>query len=103
MKTKPTIVVCTGYYLPGYKSGGPVKSIENIVESLHSDFRFRLLTADRDLGDSSPYPELKKNEWKEVGNAEVKYLGPEQRTAPLIWSEMLSLCRVLSAGPTESV
>lgn len=88
MKTKPTIVVCTGYYLPGYKSGGPVKSIENIVESLHSDFRFRLLTADRDLGDSSPYPELKKNEWKEVGNAEVKYLGPKQRTAPLIWSEI---------------
>lgn len=88
MKNKPTIVVCTGYYLPGYKSGGPVKSIENIVENLHSDFHFRILAADRDLGDSAPYAELKKDTWHQVGKAEVKYLAPDQRSLTSIWREV---------------
>jgi len=30
-KTKPTILVFSRYYLPGYKAGGPIQSIANTL------------------------------------------------------------------------
>lgn len=88
MKKRPTILVMTGYYLPGYKAGGPVKSVANIVENLHADFNFTILAADRDLGDNTPYPGVETNVWRKVGNAVVKYLEPNRRGIASIWREI---------------
>ncbi|MGA2262522.1 MAG: glycosyltransferase family 4 protein [Acidobacteriota bacterium] len=73
---KPTILVFTGHYLPGYKAGGILRSVENAVNHLHGDFQFRIVTRDRDLGDEEPYPSIKHKEWQTVGNASVYYLPP---------------------------
>ena len=51
-----TVLVFIGYYLPGYKAGGPVRSIANVVETLGDEFEFRIVTSDRDLLDEVPYP-----------------------------------------------
>ena len=56
MSDKPRILVLTGCYLPGFRGGGPLRTIFNAVNSLHGDFDFHILTADRDLGDAAPYP-----------------------------------------------
>lgn len=71
---KPVILVCISHYLPGYKSGGPLRSIVNLIENLSDDFDFRIITADRDLGDTSPYESVPIGRWTEVGGAQVFYL-----------------------------
>jgi len=70
------ILVPMDYYLPGNKAGGPVRSLANLIAALGDEFAFRILTRDRDLGDSMAYPNLGGQGWKPVGKAEVLYLSP---------------------------
>ena len=74
-----TILVFVNRYLPGYKSGGPIRSVANIVERMGKKNLFYIVTSDRDSGDTEPYNDIKKGEWNKVGNARVRYLGPEEQ------------------------
>jgi glycosyltransferase involved in cell wall biosynthesis len=65
--------VCVGSYLPGYRSGGPIRSISNIVSHLEGMFEFYVVTRDRDASDVQCYPGVVPNEWCTVGNARVLY------------------------------
>lgn len=68
------IVIFTAYFLPGYKGGGPIKSIKNIVETLGSRCNIFIITNDRDLGDKETYNNIKVNEWNEKFNCKVLYI-----------------------------
>ena len=75
-RRRPVVLVFAVFYLPGYKGGGSIRSIANLVEALKDEFDFRIVTADRDLGDCSPYPGIQVNAWQEVAGARVFYLAP---------------------------
>jgi glycosyltransferase involved in cell wall biosynthesis len=79
-KQKKTILTFTAQYLPGYKGGGPIRSIANIVDHLNPLFNFKIITMDRDLGDEKPYDNIKINAWNKIGKAEVFYLAPNKTT-----------------------
>ncbi len=79
MSLCPQILVVTDYYLPGYKAGGPIRSIANMVERLGDEFQFNILTADRDLDDTNPYPHIESGVWHAVGKAQVLYLSPSEK------------------------
>jgi glycosyltransferase involved in cell wall biosynthesis len=70
---KPVILTFTSFYLPGYLGGGPIRTIANMVERLGDDFDFRIVTTDRDAGDSTPYLGVKVDAWNVVGKAQVFY------------------------------
>jgi glycosyltransferase involved in cell wall biosynthesis len=70
------VAVFVGGYLPGYRYGGPVRAIENLVNALCDNFDFRIITLDRDLGDDKAYSSIKVGSWNKVGMAEVFYLPP---------------------------
>ena len=70
---KPIILIFVGCYLPGFRAGGPIRTIANLVESLGDEFDFRIITSDRDLGEKKPYSSVKINEFNEVGKAKVFY------------------------------
>lgn len=80
MQGKLKVLITVGHYLPGYKAGGPLKTITNLVEQLGSEFDFWIVTRDRDLGDDVPYKNIVLNEWQDVGNAKIFYASPEQLT-----------------------
>ena len=69
----PTILTFVGHYLPGYKAGGPIRTIANMVDRMHASYAFRIVTADRDHHDDQPYLGVVADEWSSVGNAEVYY------------------------------
>jgi len=70
------ILIVMGRYLPGYKDGGPVRSIKNLVDRLGTEYEFHILTVDRDHGDTEPYPSIQYETWNQVGNAKVWYVQP---------------------------
>ena len=78
------ILIITGRYLPGYKDGGPVRTIANLVDYLGEEYEFKILTADRDHGDTSEYEGILVNQWNKVGKASVFYVKPNGFTASLI-------------------
>jgi glycosyltransferase involved in cell wall biosynthesis len=78
------VLVMADRYLPGYKSGGPIRSLSNLVARLGDEIDFRVCTRDRDGGDTAPYPGIVAGEWQPVEKARVRYLAPaEQRMSVL--------------------
>jgi glycosyltransferase involved in cell wall biosynthesis len=72
------ILVLITHYLPAYKAGGPLRTVENMVEQLGNPFEFRIVTNDRDWGDHSVLPDVVAGRWTPVGNGETLYLAPSQ-------------------------
>lgn len=77
---KKKILTSVGYYLPGYKAGGPIRTLANMVDQLGDEFEFKIVTADRDFGDTKPYLGIKIDEWNRVGKANVFYMSPKMRS-----------------------
>lgn len=90
----PTILTFVSHYLPGFRAGGPLRSIANTVEALGAEFRFRIVTSDRDSGDGRGYPGVEPGVWNRVGGAEVLYLPPERRT-------LRAIARVMTRTPHD--
>lgn len=76
-----TILALLPHYLPGFKAGGPVRSVENIVEQLGEPFTFKIVTRDRDAGDRVAFPEVTPGHWHQVGKGRAIYLTPSRLRA----------------------
>lgn len=92
-----TIAILAGRYLPGYKDGGPVRTLINLTECLGTKYRFKIITNDRDHGDTQAYNNIKYNQGNKIGNAEVWYLKPGGFTMNAIKAltadaEMIYIC-----------
>jgi len=74
---KPVILVLVRHYVPAYKSGGPVRSIENTINALGHEIEFRVVCMDRDAMDTAPFPSVTVDRWSTVGKAGVFYASPQ--------------------------
>ncbi len=83
MNTKSSILVLTAHYLPQTRSNGPAKSVDGIIQRLYHDFDFRVLTADRDIGDLQPPPDVQVGSWQSVKNGQVYHLPRKKLISPL--------------------
>lgn len=70
---RPVILVFVRYYLPGFRSGGPVRSVSNLVQALARDYDFRIVCLNRDHGESNPYLDVAPGQWTRMGKARVYY------------------------------
>lgn len=82
------LAVCD-HYLPGFKAGGPIRTLANMFEWLGEEFEFFLLTSDRDFKDLHPYPGIKPGVWQDISKGKVMYLTPRHKR---IWG----LCGILN-------
>lgn len=64
------------HFLPGFRSGGPLRSVHNIVAALGGEFSLRIGCLDRDRGDRVPYPGIRTDRPVAVMGAMVRYLKP---------------------------
>ena len=65
-----TLIDC---YVPGFKHGGPIRTIANLVAQMPPEFEFWILTSDRDRGDRAPYVGVPLDGWTQRGHANVYY------------------------------
>jgi len=79
MQHRPRILLFVSHYLPGYKAGGPLRTISNMVEQLGHEFDFWIVTRDRDQGDVGAYENIAVDQWVTVNNAHVYYCSPKQQ------------------------
>ncbi len=77
---KPRVMIFIDWFLPGYKAGGPIRSVANLVETLHHQYAFSIVTTDRDLGDSEPYPGIETETWIEHEHYRVWYASPTHQS-----------------------
>lgn len=92
--SRPVVLVFLNYYLPGYKAGGPVRSIAVLAERLGDEFDFRIVTADRDMGDGKRYSGVVADGWSTLGKARVFYVSPRRRS-------LLGFARLMRETPHD--
>ncbi len=80
LKNKKKILICVDWYTPGYKAGGPIRSVNNMVNAFKRHFEFYILTSAYDLGDTLPYPDIEVNQWNDVDGVFIKYLDKSAMT-----------------------
>lgn len=79
MRGRKKILLFTDWYYPGYKAGGPIQSCRNLVQLMKGDFDFYVFTSDRDLGETNPYPGIKRNKWVNGEGKELVYYAEEKK------------------------
>jgi len=80
------ILTFSDFYLPGYKAGGPIKTIKNLIANTDDKFDFRIVTRDRDSGDKKAYACVKPGHWNSTKNTPVYYCEPGIKTYAQILS-----------------
>ena len=76
---KKKILLCTDWYEPGFKAGGPIRSCVNFVRHMESDYLIDVLTSDRDLDAKAPYPGIQPDCWIAVHENVRIYYGSRER------------------------
>ncbi|WP_369684055.1 glycosyltransferase family 4 protein [Pseudomonas gingeri] len=72
------VLTFLGYYLPGYKAGGPLRTLVNMAAGLSDSVEFWIVTRDRDQDEPKSYPSVSGNTWQRVGDVYVYYMTPDQ-------------------------
>lgn len=66
------------WFAPGFKAGGPIRSCVNFTGNYKDNFELFVLTTDRDLNETQPYPNIEANTWVIYnGNVKVFYASPD--------------------------
>ncbi|MFZ9660864.1 MAG: glycosyltransferase [Chitinophagaceae bacterium] len=73
------LMIMVDWYAPGYKAGGQIRSIKNLVDTLQDTLDIYIVTSDNDLGDTSLYLDMEKNKWLKFHNHHVIYLNEGKR------------------------
>ena len=74
LNQKKKILCFIKYYLPGYKYGGPVRSIANFVKNFGDIYDIYIICSSHDAFDNKPYKGITIEEWNQVGKAKVFYV-----------------------------
>jgi glycosyltransferase involved in cell wall biosynthesis len=80
MHTRKKILVFSDWFLPGYKAGGPIRSLANLVHSL--DIDFWIVTRITDHHSTQPYEGIQRGAWTQHRpNVQVCYVDQKDVTA----------------------
>lgn len=79
---KKNILIFIDWFLPGTRSGGPVRSYANLIAHLGRDFNFYIITRDSDYCSKDVYENVISNTWNTyTSNTHVYYLSKDQINA----------------------
>ena len=74
MKAKKDVLICIDWFLPAYKAGGPIQSVNNMVMHLKNEFNFWIYTSNRDLNETLNLPSQSLNKWIEHDGFNIIYV-----------------------------
>ncbi len=78
---KKKVLIFIDWYLPGYKAGGPIQSVANLVEHLKEEFDFSIVTRNTDYCETTPYSNVRSNDWNILPNGvKVYYFSEDELT-----------------------
>lgn len=70
---RPRVLTFTDYHSPGFRSGGLVRAVSNLIQELSGDVEFHVVTRIHDLGDPTPYPGVTADRWLERPEGRILY------------------------------
>lgn len=86
---KPRVLVFIDWYLPGYKAGGPVRSLANLVDHLRDRIDFHIVTRNTEYTETTPYPGIEPDCWTTLPGGEKVWYASETGTSRKAWKRVL--------------
>jgi glycosyltransferase involved in cell wall biosynthesis len=83
---KKKILIFIDWYLPGYKAGGPIQSVANLVQHFKDEFDFSIVTRDTDYCETTPYTSVKSDEWNKIEGVNIFYISQKNLSRKTIKS-----------------
>ncbi|MBK8339526.1 MAG: glycosyltransferase [Flavobacteriales bacterium] len=87
---KPKVLVFIDWYLPGYKAGGPVRSVANLVDHLRDRIDFHIVTTDTDYTERTPYAGVTPDRWTVLQGGEKVWYASRACISTKVWRELLA-------------
>ena len=84
MKTR--LLVFIDWFEPGYKAGGPVRSLQNMIEYMHDTVDFYIVTSDRDHQSTVAYENIEFDQWIQREKYSVYYISQSKLSVATILS-----------------
>ena len=72
------VLATVPFYFPGFRGGGKPVALRNLIAAMRGEFRFKVMTANHDLGDSRAYRGVRSNQWSAGDDCEAFYLDPHR-------------------------
>jgi len=86
---KPRVLVFIDWYLPGYRAGGPVRSMANLVDHLRDRVSFHIVARNTDYTTSDPYPGTVPDSWTPMPGGERVWYASKKGTTWKAWKRIL--------------
>lgn len=86
---KPQVLVFIGWYSPGYKAGGPVRSLVNLVDHLRDRIDFHIVTSDTDYTETRPYAGIRSDVWITMPGGERIWYASTKGANSATWKRLL--------------
>lgn len=86
---KPKVLVFIDWYTPGYKAGGPVRSLVNMVDHLRDRIDFHIVTSDTEYTEDTPYAGIVPDQWTILPGGEKVWYASTAGTNKGVWKQLL--------------
>lgn len=85
IKALKKILIFIDWFEPGYKGGGPIRSIAGFVDNFNENFELDIVTRDRDFNSEKTYDNIETNIWcNDSKNVRLMFLSPEWTLSKII-------------------
>lgn len=75
------VLILIPYYKPGYQSGGPQRTIENVCNAFHGKAKIYIVTQNYDLGVADKPYNIAVGKWHDLDGINIMYL-PHKQYSP---------------------
>lgn len=86
---KPRVLVFIDWYLPGYKAGGPVRSLANLVDHLRDSIDLHIVTRNTEYTEQVPYARIDPDRWTALPGGEKVWYASGAGTTCKVWKRLL--------------
>ncbi len=87
--SKPQVLVFIDWYSPGFKAGGPVRSLVNMVDHLRDRIDFYIVTTDTEYTEITPYTGIKPDQWTILPGGERVWYASRNGVNASAWKKLL--------------
>ncbi|MEZ4806307.1 MAG: glycosyltransferase family 4 protein [Flavobacteriales bacterium] len=84
------VLVFVDWYRPGFRGGGPVRSMINMVEHLGGKVHFHIVTSDTDYATTTPYPGIAADRWTDLPTGERVWYASVKGRSRTHWKAALN-------------
>lgn len=86
---RPKVLVFIDWYAPGFRAGGPVRSLLNMVDHLRDRIDFHIVTSDTDYTCEAPYAEVEADRWTVLPGGEKVWYASAKGINRATWRKLL--------------